>query len=356
MTALYVLRNPPEVLDQIAVAKKNALQTITPQAKKESSYRCPGYWLETDGIMLGIKVGEEMVVRDLLTALLIKSPNDAANVLAEHIGGSVDGFMDQVCNFVAGLGLQKSNFINPHGLHHPMHRTTAYEMGILTCEALKHSLFREIIQMTSFNFPQTNLEYERPLVQTNRLVKANRYFYPFCIGGKTGTTAAAGKCLIAVAQKEGRTLVACQFGCESREALYGDCIRLFDEAFAEKQLAKKVLNEGSYSLTVNILGKQRKIKAYLPEAVVYRYYPSEKEQVKFSISVDREKLPILKGEKIGYVALENERKTVLQTFPIFAEKRINFTLSELGWSFVKSKKFLVPVAILLLLVPLRRRK
>lgn len=354
VTALYVLKNCTEMLEQVAVAKKAALLTITPQAKKESNYRSPGYWLETDGICLGIKVGEEMVVKDLLTAMLVKSPNDAANVLADHIGGSIEEFMNKISSFLLELGLTKSSFINPHGLHHPMHRSTAYEMAVLTCEALKFPLFRNIIQMTSFHFPQTNLEYERPLVQTNRLVKTNRYFYPYCIGGKTGTTAAAGKCLVAVAEKEGRLLVACQFGCESREALYGDCIRLFEEAFAEKQIGKKMLKEGRHEMTVEILGKKRKVQAHLPQPVIYRYYPSEQESMKLRVAIDK-KMPILKGEKIGEIILENETKSVQQKFPIYAAEKIQYSWQELLVQFVRSKKVLIPLAIVLVLVPLRRK-
>lgn len=355
VTALYILKNCSEILDQVAVAKKNALKTITAQAKKDSNYRCPAYWLETDGIGLGIKVGEEMVLRDLLSALLVKSPNDAANVLAEHIGGSIETFMNYINCLTKELGLTKSNFINPHGLHHPMHRSTAYEMAIFTCEAMKFPLFRKIIQMTSYQFPQTNLEYERPLVQTNRLVKANRYFYPYCIGGKTGTTLAAGKCLIALAEKEGRVLIACQFGCENRDTLYSDCIRLFDEAFAEKQIAKQVFKEGIYPVTIDILGKKRKVNISVPEPVFYRYYPSEKEQMTLSFSIDEKRAPIQKGEKIGDIVLENARKTIRQTFPIFAEEKVNFTFSERIWKCLKSKEFLILVAIVLFLVPLRKK-
>lgn len=321
-TALFVLEVYEERLVESALGTKEALATISAQVKRESNYRCPPYWLENDGKHMSIKNGELLPMKELLYALLINSPNDAANVIASHISGSVSQFMEDLNGYFKSIGLVKTHFVNPHGLHHPMHMTTAKEMALLGARAIKHPLFRDIVLRSSYKFPQTNLEYERILAQTNALVKRGAHHYPYAIGIKTGTTKAAGKCLVAAAEKEGRLLVASLFGYGKREELYGDAIKLFERAFAEKKRSVILLPEGMHPFKGEVFGKKRALIAILPKALQYDFYPSERESVYVHLKMDVLKLPMYKGEKMGELLIKNRAGEILGREAIFTAKNI----------------------------------
>jgi len=356
-TALFVLETCPEVLSEIAVGSKETLATISPQAKQESNYRSPAYWLETDGCHMSIKRGEELVVKDLVYALLINSPNDAANVIAAHVGSSVPKFMERLNGYLHKVGLTKTHFLNPHGLHHPMHRTTAKEMALLTSIGVQNPIFRDIVCKSSYLFPKTNLEYERTLSQSNRLVKRGSYHYPYAIGVKTGTTKAAGKCLLAAAEKEGRLLVAALFGYAKREDLYGDAVQLFEAAFAEKKKRLVLLPEGTHPFKGIVGGKKRNLLASLPKGLKYDFYPSERESVRVHLEMDDLSLPVAMGARMGELLIKNEAGVVLGSEPIFAGKTIRPTLlASLTLLFKKKETFYALAGALFIVFVLRFRK
>ncbi len=118
-TALFVLKTHGNRLENSVTVKPEALASISPQNKRQSNYKSPAYWLETDGSHIGMKKGEEMSLRNLLYALLISSANDAANVIAQHAGGTIQKFMEKENAYLKELGCQHTHFLNPHGLHHP---------------------------------------------------------------------------------------------------------------------------------------------------------------------------------------------------------------------------------------------
>lgn len=113
----------------------------------------------TSGSTLGITTDDKMKMEDLLYGLMLRSGNDCAVAIAEHIGGSVDGFSNIMNNKIKELGLNSSNFITPHGLDHPDHYTTAYELALITNYALKNETFLKIVstkETTICNRNKTN--------------------------------------------------------------------------------------------------------------------------------------------------------------------------------------------------------
>src|SRR5262249_25642973 len=145
-------------LKQVFTADREALASITPEAKRQSNYRSPPHWLETDGTHVGIKKGEELSLYDLLHACLIASANDASNIIAQSLGGTIPQFMDEVNAYLKEIGCKNTHFNNPHGLHHPDHYTTAYDLAMMAKEGLKDPVFRKIVSLMRHSCPRTNLE------------------------------------------------------------------------------------------------------------------------------------------------------------------------------------------------------
>ena len=110
-------------MDQAFSADREAVASITPQAKRQSNSRSPPHWLETDGTHVGIKRGEEFKLYELLHLMMIASANDAANVIAQGLSKTIPKFMEETNELLQTLGCKNTHYNNPHGLHHPQHIT-----------------------------------------------------------------------------------------------------------------------------------------------------------------------------------------------------------------------------------------
>ncbi len=156
---------------------------------------------ESGAVKLGLKPGDTMTLDQALHALMLKSANDVAIMVAEYLGGSVEGFSKMMNETAQSLGATNSHFVNPHGLTDPNHYTTVYDLYLICNEAVKYDKFIEIIHTPTYNsvyHDQAGNEKEISLSTTNAYLK-NEAFAPdniTVIGGKTGTTSAAGSCLI----------------------------------------------------------------------------------------------------------------------------------------------------------------
>ena len=173
---------------------------------------------EPGGSNVALKVDEQMSVRDLLYCLLVKSGNDAASVLAVQNSGSIEAFVEVMNQKAQELGCTGTHFMNPHGLHHDEHYTTARDMAKITAAAMQYPLFEEIFTTTEYTVPATNLSEARELKTTNYLIRSNGY--PVVVdsrvlGGKTGNTSKAGRCLVALAEKDGMKLLSVVLGAKA---------------------------------------------------------------------------------------------------------------------------------------------
>jgi len=162
-----------------------------------------------------LKSGEQMNIKDLMYCLMLPSANDAAKALAEHLGGSVDNFAQMMNKRAGELGCKNTNFVNPHGLHNDNHYTTAYDMALMFMAAMEHDFFLEIIATPSYTAAATNISKERFFFNTNGLI-SNLYYsghvYDKCIGGKTGSTDQAGRCLVSSAVDGDKQMVSVIMG------------------------------------------------------------------------------------------------------------------------------------------------
>ena len=174
--------------------------------------------LSSDGSTANIVPGETMTVEQLLNCMLIVSANEACNILGEHLSGSVEAFVARMNERASELGCEHTHFANATGLHDPQHYTTAWDLYLITCEAMKHEKFMEICNSKSYTVPATNMtEKPRELHSTNFLIsnwRARGYVYRDAQGIKTGSTPEAGYCLISSALRGSRHMVSVVLGAE----------------------------------------------------------------------------------------------------------------------------------------------
>ncbi len=178
--------------------------------------------------------------------------NDAANILAEKVSGSIDDFVIAMNEKAVSLGCSNTHFVNANGLDKDDHYSSAYDLAIMYRYAYNNfEAFRRISKVLSFTLPNTNIYNKDPriLQNTNSLIvdKTNKdgfnYYYSKCDGGKTGYTSGAKNCLVASASSGDITIISCILGGEQNvdnsSQRYKDTIALFDYGF--QRLVKKQL-------------------------------------------------------------------------------------------------------------------
>ncbi len=190
---------------------------------------------ESGAQLCGLKSGDTMTLNQALHILLVNSANDVAMLIAENVGGTVEHFMELMNQEALLLGATNTNFVNPHGLSDINHYTTAYDLYLIFNEATKHQLFREIIQMTSYEttyYDQTGAGKDIS-VKTTNLFFRDQYKAPdnlTIVGGKTGTTNAAGHCLILLSKDaQGSYYISVILSSAKKEYLYPEMIDLLNE-------------------------------------------------------------------------------------------------------------------------------
>lgn len=179
-----------------------------------------------EGSAVGLLEGEQIMMEDLLYALMLNSGNDTAVAIAIHVAGSVAGFTELMNQKAAKLGAVDSHFANPHGLTDPDHYTTAHDMALISSYAMQNPAFREIVVTKT-----ANIDREDPLAQTylenhNRLL----WNYEGTIGVKNGYTDAARQCLVSAANRNDRELLAVVLKTEG-ENIWTDSKALLDYGF-----------------------------------------------------------------------------------------------------------------------------
>lgn len=168
------------------------------------------YNVEAGSSSAGLDEGDVLSVRDCLYALLLKSANESANALAEHVAGTTEAFAELMNARAASLGCQDSHFVNPSGLNNPDHYTSAYDMALIGRAALQNETFMEIDSTLYYTLPATRNNREGLTIYPgHKMIKKNMpEYYSGALGGKTGYTSLAGNTLVTFARRGGMTLVA----------------------------------------------------------------------------------------------------------------------------------------------------
>lgn len=215
LTAILVLENCE--LNDVATVTRSAISNIP-----------SGY------VIAPLFVGEKMKVEDLLYALMLKSANDAAYVLAEHVGGSVEGFSDMMNKKAEEIGCKNSHFVNPNGIHNSDHYTTAYDMYLISKYAMENKTFVKIVSTYQYALPATNKysRSDRIMKNTNNFINPTSRFYDKNVKGiKTGTTLQAGNCLITDTTKNGFDVITVILGAKTKDSKFSETKKMINYMF-----------------------------------------------------------------------------------------------------------------------------
>ena len=322
-TAFYAMHKRKD-LDQLITASADAVGSVSMQVRRNSG-KHPSYRLEFGGKHVGIKAGEQLDLKSLLYAVMVASGNDASNVLAESVSGSVSQFMEELNPFLRAIGCKHTYFTNPHGLPDHKHVTTAYDLALMARFARKNPVFKEIVMTTRYERPQTNKQGPSWLVQTNGLLKPGKYYYPYATGIKTGYTEQAGFNLVASAQKGDRDLIAVICNCNEIAKRYRTAVQLFEAAFNEQKQIRKLLSQEHDLFHKQLEGARDTLHASLSEDLTVSFYPSEEKDFHPKVRWYPLELPIKAGYEVGCVQLFDEQGVFEKMVPLIASKNVDPT-------------------------------
>jgi D-alanyl-D-alanine carboxypeptidase (penicillin-binding protein 5/6) len=341
ITALYALEKKGHALDEMVLASQDAVSAVPPHIRRASDGKHPPYRLEFGGTHMGIKTGEELSLRTLIYGMMLMSGNDAANVIAQHVSGNVPQFLNEVNEFIRSKGCSKTTLYTPHGLPHPDHKTTAYELAFLTRIAMQNPQFREVVKTVRATRPQTKMQPESPIAQLNALLKKGKFYYPKAIGVKTGYTVSGGYTLVAAAEDEKRKLIAVVLGCDQLEQRYRDAISLFEAAFNETRVARVLFSKNFDLFNCSLKGGKTLLEAQLEEDLVLHYYPSEEPIFKPVVEWSIPPFPIVAGAEVGQVKIIAHDGAVLFSAPVFAAKQVESTWAyDIGLYWESAKRWI----------------
>lgn len=212
LTALIVIENCS--LDETVTFSHNAV-----------------YNVEANSSSAGMDVGDELSVKDCLYALLLKSANEVANALAEHVSGTTEQFAELMNQKAASLGCVDSHFANPSGLNDPNHYTSAHDMALIAQAAYKNATFMKIDSSLYYDLPVTKRNPDGARVYPgNKMIKKNTSeYYPGAFAGKTGYTTLAGNTLVTYAKRDGMTLITVILN--GHQTHYSDTKKMLDFGF-----------------------------------------------------------------------------------------------------------------------------
>ena len=270
------------------------------------------------GSQVFLQAGEEYTVSDLLKCIAVSSANDAVVAMAEKISGSVDAFVTLMNERAKELGLENTNFANPHGLDDENHHSTAYDMAVMARELLKHE---DILKYTSIyedylTKPDGSQVW---LVNTNRLVR----FYDGVDGLKTGYTTEAGYCLTATAKKSDLRLISVVMASSSAEERSSDTSTLLTYGF--NSFKNNIIYSKDKSLgKVKVeKGKIEEIDVYLKEDATEILSVTEKpSDYSFNIKVDKIVSPVKAGTVVGTAEIIDNNGNIVKEAEIIVKEDI----------------------------------
>lgn len=221
----------------------------------------------TEGSSIYLEQGEKMTIKDLVYGLMLRSGNDAAIAISEHIGGSEEGFVHLMNEKAKWLGMTNTNFDNPHGLDSDNHYSTAYDMAILMQYAMQNEEFAKISGTTDYLSESRTYSWKNK----NKLLTQ---FYEYCTGGKTGYTRKTGRTLVTSAEKEGMQLIAVTLNAPDD---WQDHMRMFEWGFEEFDM-HPLIEKGEFLYQFS--GLEDISSGYLNRDVIYPLTNEEKDKIK----------------------------------------------------------------------------
>ncbi|WP_346026505.1 D-alanyl-D-alanine carboxypeptidase family protein [Beduinella massiliensis] len=265
------------------------------------------------GTSIYLNLGEKLTLEQMVTGLMLASGNDAAVAIAEHLGGSVEGFAQMMNERAKALGADNTHFITPHGLPMEGHYTTARDLTLIARQAMTIPRFRDLVSTQRASIPWEGRDYDRQLRNKNRLLSD----YPGATGIKTGFTRAAGRCLAFGARRDGMELVGVVLNCgdwfDEAERLMDTCFEAYDmlTLFRAGQDARAVGVSG---------GMDRSVRAVSQTSLSVPV--REGEEAKLVVDLpDTVQAPVYAGMELGTASAVLNGETLL-TVPLVAARSV----------------------------------
>lgn len=286
-------------------------------------------------VKLGLQKGEQYYLEDLLYSLMLKSHNDTAVAIAEHCGGSVEGFARMLNRKAKQIGCKDTYFITPNGLdaedENGKHHTTAKDLALIMRYAVKNETFLHIAQTRDYTFSEITGKRTFSVHNANAFLDMR----DGVLAGKTGYTSQAGYCYVCAWEKEGKTFIVSLLGCgwpnhktykwsDTEKLLdFGDYNYEYETYWKEPQTGKILVTDGVED------GQDIGTKIYLRGKCSVTAYDREKEvllkkgeTVTCKIEIPQKvSAPVLKGEKLGRIAYYLDGK-LIDFYPVYAEKSV----------------------------------
>ena len=312
MTALVALENGK--MDDIVTVSSNAAGT--------------------EGSSIYLKTGEKIKLSDLLYGLMLESGNDAAIAIAEHIGGSVEEFSNMMNEKAKSIGAKDTQFKNPNGLDEEGHFTTAYDLALITREALRNPDFAEIVKTKRKTISNGDESYGRALYNHNKLLN----LYSGCDGVKTGYTKKTGRCLVSAATRNNFQVIAVTLNAPND---WNDHTNMLDYAFANYS-ARPLVLEGMVIKTVPLTNSDKQEIELLSNDVFYLTMEDREglNRVRLEYDVPKEiSAPVMAGTEFGKLKIFYDGNLV-KVIPLCAGSNAMYVESvKTGW-FSKIKSFI----------------
>ena len=243
------------------------------------------------GTSIYLSQGETLSLRDMLLGLMLASGNDAAVAIAEHVGGSVDGFLSMMNARAKAIGAYNTHFANPHGLPDENHYTTAYDLALIARTAMQNAAFRELVSTKKAQIPWAGRTHSRQLNNKNRLLTS----YPGATGIKTGYTSKAGRCLVFGAARDGMELVGVVLGCGN---WFDEAERLLNHCFDAYEM-KTVLGPMQSAGQIGVAGgREKSVPMCLMQALSAPLAAGEEGQIVLDIP-QQVPAPVYPGMHLG---------------------------------------------------------
>ena len=285
------------------------------------------------GTSIYLSLGETLSMGDMLHGLMLASGNDAAVAIAEHVGGSVEGFCRMMTERAASLGCTDTVFLTPHGLPCDGHHTTAADLAKIARAAMAQPVFREIVSMQRATIPWEGRDYDRVLNNKNKLLST----YEGATGIKTGYTKKAGRCLVFGAERDGMRIIGVVLNCGD---WFNEAARLMDVAF-DRYEAVTMMHAGDLAGTVSVTASDGKtVDAILTADLTGVVTKGSSPQVEIELppTIDA---PVVQGQRIGCAQLLSNGTAVAE-IPLAAASSIARDDFPARWNSYWQNWFLVP--------------
>ncbi|MBQ8426905.1 MAG: D-alanyl-D-alanine carboxypeptidase [Clostridia bacterium] len=249
-----------------------------------------------EGSSIYLEAGENITVKDLLYGLMLRSGNDCAETLAVYCSGSIENFAKLMNDKANEIGAFNSNFVNPHGLHDDNHYTTAYDLGLITCYAIKNPIFKEIVSTKSVKISFSTRDYDRHIKNKNKLL----FGFEGCTGVKTGYTKKAGRCLVSSCCRDGMEIVCVVLNCPP---MFEKSKELLNNAYKDYKLYKLVESDNILDF-INCNSLDEEIGIFIKNDIILPLTEDERENIEIQYDYPKEiNFNVKNDQEIGSIKI-----------------------------------------------------